>query len=169
MIPDVLGPPQIVALMVLLQRGLEEIYSAHNTRRLLSEGAHEEGRDLYPMVAATHLAWIAAIGLMVPSDTPINWPLAAAYVALQGVRYWVIGSLGRFWTHRIITLPTAPTVRTGPYAFVRHPNYLVTIAEAALLPLAFGAVAISMIFTVLWLVVIRAKIAAEDRALAARR
>lgn len=169
MIPDFIGLPQIAALIVLLQRGLEELYSARNTRRLLAEGAHEEGSDLYPMVASTHLGWIAAIGLMLPADTPIYWPVAAAYLLLQVVRYWVIGSLGRYWTHRIITLPTAPIVRMGPYAVVRHPNYLVTIAEAALLPLAFGAVAISIIFTALWIVVIRAKIAAEDRALSCRQ
>lgn len=163
-----LGAAQIAALLVLGQRGLEELYSAHNTRRLFDEGAHEEGRELYPMVAATHLGWIAAIGLMVPPDAAIVWPVLAAYLVLQGVRYWVIGSLGRFWTHRIVTLPGAPVVRSGPYAFVRHPNYLVTIAETALLPLAFGAVAVSFVFTALWVVVIRGKIGAEERALAVR-
>ncbi len=166
---DWLGPPQIAALLVLAQRGLEELYSMRNTRRLMAEGAHEEGGALYPMVAATHLGWIAAIGLLVPPDAPVYGPLLVGYLVLQAVRYWVIGSLGRYWTHRIITLPGAPVVRRGPYAVIRHPNYAVTIAETALLPLVFGAVAISMIFTVLWIVVIRAKIAAENRALSSRQ
>lgn len=169
MILDSLGAPQIAALLVLAQRGLEELYSARNTRRLVAEGAHEEGRALYPMVAATHLAWIAAVGLMIPPSTPIHWPLAVSYMLLQGVRYWVIGSLGRYWTHRIITLPAAPLVGRGPYAVVRHPNYLVTITEAALLPLVFGSIAISIVFTALWIVVIRAKIVIEDEALDGRR
>lgn len=169
MMGDTIGPPQIAALLVLAQRGLEEIHSARNTRRLIAEGAHEEGRALYPMVAGTHLAWIAAIGLMIPPSAPVHWPLVAMYVLLQGVRYWVIGTLGRYWTHRIITLPGAPLVGRGPYAVVRHPNYLVTISEAALLPLAFGAVAVSIVFAVLWIIVIRAKIALEDNALATRR
>jgi methyltransferase len=169
MILDSIGAPQIVALLVLTQRGLEELYSGRNTRRLIAEGAHEEGCALYPMVAATHLAWIAAIGLMISPSATVHWPAGVAYMLLQGVRYWVIGSLGRYWTHRIITLPEAPLVNRGPYAVVRHPNYLVTVTEAALLPLAFGAVAISMIFTALWIVVIRAKIVIEDQALACRR
>lgn len=169
MILDTIGAPQVAALLVLAQRGLEELYSARNTRRLIAEGAHEEGRALYPMVAVTHLAWIAAIGLMIPPSAPIHWPIVASYVLLQGVRYWVIGTLGRYWTHRIITLPAAPLVGRGPYAVARHPNYLVTITEAALLPLAFGAVPISLIFTTLWIVVIRAKIEIEDQALAGRR
>jgi methyltransferase len=63
------------------------------------------------------------------------------------VRYWVIGSLGRFWTHRIITLPDAPLMLRGPYGYLRHPNYAVTIVEALVLPLAFGAVALGLIMT----------------------
>ena len=169
MILDTVGAPQIAAILVLAQRGLEELYSVRNTRRLIAEGAHEEGRELYPMVAATHLAWIAAMGLMISPTAPVHLPIVGAYILLQGVRYWVIGSLGRYWTHRIITLPNAPLVGRGPYAVVRHPNYLVTITEAALLPLAFGSVAVALVFTALWIVVIRAKIVIEDQALACRR
>ena len=57
---NAIGVPQIAALLLLLQRGLEEIYSERNTRRLIAEGGREAGRDYYPVVAITHLAWIAA-------------------------------------------------------------------------------------------------------------
>ncbi len=168
MLPDWLGPPQLAAALVLAQRGLEELHSMRNTRRLLAEGAHEEGSDLYPVVASAHLGWIAAIALLIPPSAAVIWPLASAFLALQIARYWVIGSLGRYWTHRIITLPGAPVVRSGPYGLVRHPNYVVTIAETALLPLVFGQVAIAAIFTAIWIAVIRAKISLEDAALAGR-
>ena len=49
----------------------------------------------------------------------------------------------RRWTTRIIVLPDAPLVVRGPYRWVNHPNYVVVIAEIAVLPLVFG----------LWLVV----------------
>src|SRR3546814_9246619 len=52
---------------------------------------------------------------------------------------WVLASLGRFWTTRVITLPGAPLVRRGPYRWFRHPNYLVVTGEILVLPLAFGA------------------------------
>jgi methyltransferase len=99
----------------------------------------------------------------------VIWPLAALYVALQGLRYWVIATLGRYWTHHIITLDSAPIVKRGPYRWMRHPNYAVTIAETLLLPWVFGAWALGMIFTVVWIAVIRYKIELEDAALAARR
>jgi methyltransferase len=166
---DLIGAPQIAALLVLGQRGLEELYSARNTRRLLAEGADEVGRTYYPVVAATHLAWIASLFFLVPPAASIVWPLIVYYLLLQVVRYWVIASLGRFWTHRILTLPGAPVARTGPYGYISHPNYAVTIVETFVLPLAFGALALATIMTALWWVVLAIKIELEDEALASRR
>ena len=140
---DLIGAPQLAALLVLGQRGLEELYSARNTRRLMASGATEMGSTYYPVVAATHLAWIAGLFFLIPPAAPIAWPLIAYYVALQIVRYWVIASLGPFWTHRIITLPGAPIARSGPYRYLSHPNYAVTIVETFVLPLAFGALALA--------------------------
>ena len=169
MLPEFIGPPQIAAILVLAQRGLEELYSQRNTRRLLAEGAHESGRDYYPVVAVTHLAWIASILLLIPPHAAIVWPVAILFLLLQPVRYWIIATLGRFWTHRIITLDGAPIVASGPYRFVRHPNYVVTVAETFLLPLAFGAWAPALIMTAVWTAVLAYKIRVEDEANAARR
>lgn len=167
--PEGIGWPQIAALLVLLQRGLEEVHSIRNTRALLAQGAREAGAAYYPVVAVSHLAWIAAIFFLIPASAAVQPMLAVAYVLLQGVRYWVIGTLGRFWTHRIYTLDGAPVERRGAYRLLRHPNYAVTYVETALLPLVFGAAAVSIIFTAIWVAVIRYKIVLEDAALAERR
>jgi methyltransferase len=169
MLHEALGLPQLAALLILIQRGLEELYSQHNTRRLLKEGAFEAGRDFYPVVAVTHLGWIAALATIVPPRAQVHAPPIAAFLVLQVARYWIVANLGRFWTHRILTLPGAPIVTTGPYRLLRHPNYAVTLAETLLLPLAFGEVALALIFTVLWGAVLHYKIGLEDRALAPRR
>ena len=163
------GVPQLAALLILLQRGLEELYSATNTKRLLERGAKESGRDFYPVVAVTHLGWIAGLFFIIPPDAPIYWPLIATYLILQGFRYWVIASLGRYWTHRIITLPGEPLVRRGPYKYLRHPNYVITLFETALLPMAFGAWAFAAIMTAIWAVVLHYKIGLENAALDDRR
>ena len=163
------GAPQIAALLILLQRALEELYSARNTSRLLAEGGREAGREYYPVVAITHLAWIAAIFLLIPATAPVNWSLALLYLLLQVARYWIIATLGRYWTHRIVTLESAPVVRDGPYRYLRHPNYVVTIAETFLLPLVFGYAAVAVIFGCVWSAVLYYKIILEDAALAERR
>ena len=166
---DFFGAPQIAALLLLVQRGLEELHSARNTRALIAEGAHEVGHGYYPVVAATHLAWIASLFFLIPAGAPIVWPLIGYYLLLQVVRYWVIGTLGRFWTHRIFTLPGAPVVASGPYRYLSHPNYAVTIIETFVLPLAFGALALAAIMTALWWTVLAYKMRLEDEEMNVRR
>ena len=164
-----IGAPQIAALLILIQRGAEEIHSQRNTRALLARGAREEGAGYYPVVAAAHLGWIASLFFLIPPDVHAYWPLIGLYVVLQAVRYWVIATLGPYWTHRIITLEAAPIVSSGPYRFVKHPNYAITIAETLLLPVAFSAIALGLIMTAIWVAVLNYKIRLEDAALARRK
>ncbi|MBX9592583.1 MAG: hypothetical protein K2X43_25120 [Hyphomonadaceae bacterium] len=169
MLEGAIGWPQIAALLLLAQRGAEEVYSARNTRALLAEGGFEVGRDYYPVVAVTHLAWIAALFFLLLPDAPVSIALLGLYLALQVVRYWVIATLGRYWTHRIITLRSAPIVRRGPYRYLSHPNYAVSIGETFLLPGVFGGWALAVIMTAVWSAVLYYKILLENRALAERR
>ena len=96
-----------------------------------------------------HGSWLGALWLLVPPDAPVIWPLLVLFALLQAARVWVIGSLGRYWTTRIITVPGAPLVRRGPYRWLEAPNYVVVAAEIAVLPLAFGAWQIALLFSVL--------------------
>ncbi len=109
------------------------------------------------------------MALLVPAAAAPRWPLLALFGMLQLLRLWIIVSLGRFWTTRILTLPGAPLVKTGPYRWLRHPNYLIVGAEIALLPLAFGAVAIAALFSAANLLLIGRRIRIEERLLAPRR
>ena len=69
----------------------------------------------------------------------------------------------------VITLPGAPVIARGPYRLLRHPNYAVSLAETLFLPLAFGQLALGVIFAVIWAAVLQHKCALEERALAERR
>jgi methyltransferase len=157
----------VIALVVLL-RLAELVYAGRNTARLLAQGGVEHGRRHYPLIVALHAGWLAALALLVPPDTPGQWPWLALFAALQAARVWVIASLGPYWTTRVITLPGAPLVRRGPYRFLRHPNYCVVAAEIAVLPLAFGAWQIALAFSVLNALVLAHRIRVEQAALASR-
>lgn len=159
----------IVLALVATQRVVELFYSARNTRRLLASGAIEVGAVQYPFFILLHAAWLASIAVFVPAATPPNWWLLGLYVLLQPLRVWTIVTLGPFWTTRIVTLPGAPLVRTGPYRLMRHPNYVVVCAEIAILPLAFGAVEIAILFSILNASLLSWRIRAEERALLTRR
>jgi methyltransferase len=153
--------------LAVLQRAAELAYAARNTRRLREEGAVEVDARFYPWFVVLHGAWLASLFVLVPATAAPSWPLLGIYAVLQLARLWVIATLGRRWTTRIIVLPGAKLVEGGPYRYLRHPNYAVVAAEIAVLPLAFGAIAIALVFSALNLVLIARRIAIEDRALTA--
>lgn len=157
-----------VLALVAVQRLLELGYARANTRRLLARGATETGRAHYPLFIILHAGWLAALAVLVPSATRPRPELLAALALLMAARLWVMASLGPFWTTRIISLPEAPLIRRGPYRLLRHPNYLVVAGEIAVLPLAFDALAIALLFSVLNGGLLALRIAREDAALSAR-
>ncbi len=158
-----------VLLIVALQRLVELVHARRNTARLLARGGVEIGRDHYPLFILLHGGWLVAMTTLVPAHRPPHWPLIAVLILLQGLRLWIIASLGPYWTTRIITLPGAPVVRRGPFRFLRHPNYMVVTAEIAVLPLAFGATAIAAVFSALNLMLLAWRIRVEEAALQPRR
>lgn len=163
-----MGWPQVIVLLVAAQRLAELVLAQRNTRRLLAEGAREEGAAHYPLFVLLHAGWLAALFVWTPADAPVDPWLLALFVLLQGGRVWVIASLGRYWTTRVVTLPGAPLVRRGPYRWVRHPNYLVVAGELAVLPLALGEVGLAVLFSLLNAPLTLHRIRVEDTALAPR-
>jgi methyltransferase len=159
----------IVLGVVVLQRLGELALAARNTRDLRAGGAVELDAGGYPFFVALHAAWLLSLALLVPASTPPSWPLLAVFAALQFGRLWVIASLGRYWTTRLIVPPDRPLVNRGPYWFLNHPNYLIVIAEIAILPLAFGAVLIAAVFSAANLALLARRIVIEERALMPRR
>jgi len=153
-----------ILALVTLQRLGELWLSNRNTRRLLAQGAHEAGRGHYPLIIAVHALWLAALWWLAP-DRPVDPFWLALFVLLEIGRIWVIATLGRRWTTRIIVLPQAPLVRKGPYRFVDHPNYLVVIGEIAVLPLVFGLWQVAAVFSALNAAVLAIRIREETRAL----
>jgi methyltransferase len=147
----------LLLLLVTGQRLLELVIARRNTQRLLASGGYEVGRSHYPLIVALHTAWlIAAWAWWIGGDALLyTWALIG-YLLVQVLRIWVMRSLGRFWTTRIIVVPDAPLVQRGPYRLLRHPNYLVVALEIALLPLALGSWPLAVLFSlgnaaILWL------------------
>lgn len=158
---------RIVVALVALQRLAELVLARRNTARLLAEGAVEHGRAHYPVIVALHAAWLAVLAVAAGGPVGVWW--LAAFLVLQGGRVWVLASLGRCWTTRIVTVPGAPLVRRGPYRWMRHPNYLVVALEVPVLAMALGLPWAALGFGVVNAAVLAWRIRIEDRALAGRR
>jgi methyltransferase len=159
---------EILILLVTAQRAAELVLSRHNTRRLKQRGAIEISPRHYPLMVAVHASWLILLFIL-GRDRPLNVLALAAYLALQGLRFWVMRTMGARWTTRIIVLPGAPLVSAGPYRYLSHPNYAVVAGEIAMLPLVLGLPWLAIVFTILNAAVLFIRIRAENRALQSAR
>jgi methyltransferase len=154
----------VILALVTLQRIGELFLARRNTQRLLQEGAREHGAGHYPLIVAVHALWLATLWWLAPTR-PVDGFWLAVFAVIELVRIWVLATLGRRWTTRIIVLPGADMVRSGPYRFVNHPNYWVVTGEIAVLPLVFGLWQVALVFTLVNAAVLSIRIGEENRAL----
>ena len=156
--------------LVALQRLLELGLSRRNERILRARGAVERGGALYPLIVAMHASWLVCTfveGALRGPILPALWPLPLVlFLLVQPLRYWAILSLGENWNTRILVVPGAKLVSRGPYRHFRHPNYVVVVVEILTFPLIFGAWITALVFSVLNVILLSARIRDEDRALA---
>jgi methyltransferase len=153
-----------------VERVVELVLSTRNARRLLDAGGLETGQGHYPAMVAFHALFLVAAGLE-PLLWPRAWPRAASLTALgvallaMALRWWAVTTLGHRWSTRIIVVPGAPPVTGGPYRAVRHPNYLAVAMELLAVPLIGGALGTAAAASLGNLLLMAARISAEERAL----
>ncbi len=155
--------PYAIMIFVTLQRISELIIARINTKALMANGAIEHGRSHYPVMVLMHTSWLAVLWATVGGAT-VSYPLLAVFAVLQVLRVWVLATLGRRWTTRIIVPQNEPTIVGGPFRIMRHPNYFVVIAEIAVLPLVFELVWVAVLFSAFNAAMLWVRIRAENAA-----
>ena len=130
--------------IVALHRVVEVFVDAGNTRRLLAQGGTLVRDDGFGAMVTFHVLWFAGLlaervvlGARIPAAN-LALPLVGALLVVEALRVWVLGTLGRRFTVRVVVVPGERPVTRGPYRFTRHPNYLVVVAEVLLVPLLLG-------------------------------
>jgi methyltransferase len=160
----VFGSGAILLVYLTVQRLIELWWAKENAARLMAAGGIEYGRSHLPLMILFHAAWLAGLWLLA-YDRPVQPFFLALFVVLQIARFWVLATLGRRWTIRIIVVPGERLVAQGPYRLLRHPNYAVVIGEIAVVPLALGLPAYALVFSVLNAGMLAIRITAENAAL----
>ena len=132
------------AWYVLLIAGLAAI----RLRELAVSRSHERATggvpsapQTYPLMVAAHVG-LHTLPLLEVSGHPRrrpDWRWAAVLAGAVGLRVWCIRSLGRQWNVRALVPRDLAPVETGPYRYVRHPNYVAVILEFLAVPLVAGA------------------------------
>ena len=156
----------LLLAFLTLQRLSELVIAARNTKALLRNGAYERGAGHYPVMVALHVTWLATLWLFGWNHAAAA-PLVVVFAVLQAARLWVLLTLGERWTTRIIIVPGLAPVATGPFRFVRHPNYLIVALEIPCVSLALGLVWHAALFAALNLAMLWWRVRAENRAFAA--
>ena len=157
--------------VIACERLAELVVSARHATALLRRGGREYGFSHFPVMIALHVGLLAGCVLepllgQRPFLPALGWPMLAVTVAANGLRWWCIATLGPSWSARVIVVPGMPLVRSGPYRWFAHPNYVAVIVEGAALPLTGSAWITACAFTAANAVLLTVRIRGETRALA---
>jgi methyltransferase len=168
-------PYIVLVLAVGVERLVELAVSKRHADWAFARGAVEYGRSHYPAMAVIHTALlVACVVEVLVADRPfLPWlgvPMFVLVLLTQALRWWCVATLGKQWNVRVIVVPNLELVRSGPYRWLRHPNYLAVTVEVAALPLVHSAWVTAIVFSVANAVLLlRFRIPVEERALAAAR
>lgn len=158
-----------VGAMMLGLMMAEARVSARHERVLAGRGATRPREPQYPIMAAAYpaafIALIAEGALRHVGPSPLFASGVVMFLGAKALKYWAIGTLGERWTFRVMTLPGVPLVRTGPYKYVAHPNYLAVIGELAGAAMTLRAVIAGPIALVGFGILVWRRVAFEARAL----
>lgn len=143
--------------------------SMRNERRLRDAGAIEPAQDVYSTMQWVYPAAFVVMaleGAIFGSGSAVTtFAGAVLLTASKALKFWAIVSLGWRWTFRVLVVPGAPLVDHGPYAMLRHPNYVAVIGELVSMAVLVNAWVTGPLATVLFSVLLRSRISVENRAL----
>jgi methyltransferase len=156
-----------------IERIVELLISRRNAAWAFAQGGQEYGARHFRYMTLLHALFLCGCAAEVlllarPFHPWLGYPMLGLALATQALRYWVIATLGHQWNVRVIVVPGAPRVTSGPYRFLRHPNYLGVIAEGFAIPLVHTAWITALVFSLLNAGVLAVRIPCEERALGGR-
>lgn len=161
----------VLVVLVGAERIAELVVSKRHAAWAFARGGVEYGQRHYPVMAVVHGALLVSCVVEVTvADRPfvawLGWPMLGLVLATQALRWWCVAALGTQWNTRVIVVPGIPLVSSGPYRWLRHPNYVAVTVEVAALPLVHTAWITALVFSVANAALLAVRIPVETRALA---
>jgi len=163
--------PLFVFLLALafLPMALEARLAARHNRALRSAGASEPKDDVFPLMQLAYPAAFLAMAFEAwdrrAQPHTVFFAGTVVFALAKTIKYWAIATLGDRWTFRVLVPPASSRITSGPYRFMRHPNYLGVIGELAGMALMAQAPIAGTLSIVIFGILIVARIRVEERAL----
>ena len=159
----------IVAAAAFVPMIFEAARSRRNEAILRARGAVEPVGDVYPWMQVAYPGCFAAI---VAESALGQQPAGVAglaggvvFLLAKALKYWAISTLGERWTFRVLVLPGEALITTGPYRWMRHPNYVGVAGELIGAALMAGSPVTGVIAFATFGGMMLARIRVEERAL----
>ena len=149
---------------------MELSLSRRHQRALAATGAAPLPEPVFGAMVALHTAIligavVEVLALHRPFVLAVAVPAFALFALANLLRFWVIATLGVHWNVRVVRSMPLGVVTTGPYRFVRHPNYLAVFVELLALPLVHGAIITAVAGAALHALILRRRVALEESVL----
>jgi len=154
-------------LAVAALRIFELRISKRHQQRMTSRGASKVKDPYFRWMAMFHtLVLIAAAAEVVFLHRPLIPTLAismlALFLASNLVRWWVIRTLGEHWNVQVVDSTRLGFITSGPFRYVRHPNYAAVFVEMLALPLIHTAWITALAGGLIHILVLSLRLSVED-------
>lgn len=146
--------------------------SRRNQRNMISKGASQVSEPHFHWMVALHAgvmigAAIEVIVLHRPLIPALAIPMGILFLLSNALRWWVIRSLRGHWNVQVVDSARLGVVTSGPYRWIRHPNYVAVFVELVSLPLIYTAWITALVGAIFNAWVLHSRSAVEDAVLLA--
>jgi methyltransferase len=152
---------------IILLRLTEVLVARRNEKWMLQQGAVVYGASHYPYMILLHTLFFVSLLVEYWYRQPMHYSstLIIIYILLLFIKLWVVSSLGKYWNTKIIRIPNTKLVNKGPYRYIKHPNYIIVVAEIVLIPLCFHLYFTAICFSILNAIMLYVRIRVENKTL----
>jgi len=157
-------------LAVALLRFVELRISRRHQRGMIARGAAKVDEPQFRWMVLLHTAVLTGAAVEVVLLRRPFIPLLAAamfavFLAANAVRWWVIRTLGEHWNVQVMDSTRLGVVTSGPFHYVRHPNYAAVFTEMLVLPLIHTAWITATAGAIAHMGVLAQRLSTEERVL----
>jgi methyltransferase len=160
----------LLLLLVAALRIVELRISRNHQRAMVPRGASIVTEPLYRWMVALHTfvligSAVEVVALKRPFILALAAPMFGIFLAANVVRWWVIRTLGDHWNVQVMDSTSLGVITSGPFRFVRHPNYAAVFAEMIALPLIHTAWITALAGAIGHIAVLARRLSTEERVL----
>ena len=165
----------VIAFLVLLLavaalRIVELQISKRHQKRIVADGGSKVADPKFRWMVVLHTLVLvgAAVEVVFLHRTfiPVLGSISfVLFLVANVIRWWVIRTLGEHWNVQVMDSTKLGVVTTGPFRYVRHPNYAAVFLEMFFLPLIHTAWITVVAGSLAHAVVLTQRLSTEERVL----